>query len=321
MNPKLLDKTAIAVVIPYYNAAAHIAAVVSKLPTYIDAVIITNDCSPQPLPEAAIRSALKPSTQLILLQNPINLGVGGATKTGLRYAMENGFDLVVKMDADDQMDPSYLPKLLKPLLKGKAEISKGNRFRDLEALKKMPIIRRMGNLMLSFLTKLATGYWNNFDFNNGYIAMKTASLKKINLNKLSDRYFFETSLIAQLYFIKARIIDIAMPAIYGDEKSSMNLWSMPLVFSSRLLKVFIKRIGKEYFLYDFNIGSIYILSGIPLFLFGLIFGVFEWLHYNSLGTAAPTGTIMLAVLPIIIGFQLILQAVQYDIIQAPKPSK
>lgn len=318
MKRNTLETAQIAVVIPYYNAAAHIAEVVGKLPAYIHTVIITDDCSPQALPEAAIRQQLQPNTQLVVLKNPVNLGVGGATKAGFRYAIENGFDIVVKMDADDQMDARFLPQLIKPLLKGAAEMCKGNRFRDLQALQNMPVVRRMGNLVLSFLTKMATGYWNNFDFNNGFLALKTSVLRKIDLNKLADRYFFETSLIAQLYFIQARIKDVTMPAIYGDEKSSMQVWHMPWVFSGRLLRVFFKRIAKEYFLYDFNIGSLYMLTGIPLFFFGFFFGLFEWMHYQQLGEKAPTGTIMLAVLPIIIGFQLLLQAVQYDIIQAPK---
>ena len=318
MKRNTLATAQIAVVIPYYNAAAHLADVVRKLPTYINAVVIVDDCSVQLLPADEVRAVVAPSTELILLKNPVNKGVGGATQLGMRYAIENGFDIVVKMDADDQMDASYLPQLLKPLFKGQAEMTKGNRFRDLQALQRMPFVRRMGNLGLSFLTKMATGYWNNFDFNNGYLAVKTSVLKRVDFSKLSERYFFETSLIAQLYFQKARIKDIAMPAIYGDEKSSMQVWNMPLVFSIRLLKAFVKRIAKEYFLYDFNIGSIYLLAGFPALIFGFVFGLVEWSHYRALGVPAPTGTIMISVLPIIIGFQLVLQAIQYDILQSPK---
>src|SRR5690606_39121558 len=109
----------------------------------------------------------------------------------------------------------------------------------------MPFIRRFGNLFLSFLTKIATGYWNNFDPTNGFIAIKVSVLKKIDINKLSNRYFFETSLISELYFVQARIKDISMPAIYGDEKSSMKLWTIPISFSLRLLKLFLKRILKQ----------------------------------------------------------------------------
>ena len=109
-----------------------------------------------------------------------------------------------------------------------------------------------------------------------------------------------------------------MPAIYGDEKSNMNLSKMIFVFLGNLSKTFFKRIIKEYFLYDFNIGSIYILFGLPSFLFGVIFGTYQWEYYSSAGIFAPTGTIMIITLSIILGFQLLLQAIQYDIFNAPK---
>lgn len=313
-----LYKSRIAVCIPYYNASRHICDVVGKLPDYINAVVITDDQSPEPMDKTAIQAAVKPGSEVVFLQNEINLGVGGATMKGFRYAIDNGFDIVVKIDADDQMDARFLPDLLQPLLKNKAEMAKGNRFRDLNALKKMPLVRRSGNLALSFMTKAATGYWNNFDPNNGYLAIKTATLRQVDFSKLSSRYFFETSLIAQMYFTEARIKDIAMPAIYGDERSSMKVWRMPLIFASSLVKVFFKRIAKAYFLYDFNIGSVYLLTGLPLFLFGMVYGIYNWIYYSSQHVLAPTGTIMLVTLSIILGFQLLLQAVQYDIIHSPK---
>ncbi|HEX9979473.1 MAG TPA: glycosyltransferase family 2 protein [Flavobacterium sp.] len=308
----------IAVAIPYYNAARHICDVIAKLPDFIDTAIIIDDCGKEPLDREAITAAANPGLAVIFLKNEINLGVGGATKRGFEYALNNNFDIVVKMDSDDQMDARFLPDLITPLVSGTAEMAKGNRFRDMNALRKMPLTRRVGNLMLSFLTKMATGYWNNFDPNNGYIAIKTNSLRLIDMSKLSDRYFFETSLIAELYFAKTRIKDVPMPAIYGSEKSSMHVWRMPAVFTSSLVKVLLKRILKEYFLYDFNIASLYILIGLPLFLFGIIYGAYEWVFYTSINVLAPTGTIMLVTLSIILGFQLLLQALQYDIFNAPK---
>lgn len=321
MKTGKLHNYKIAVSVPYYNASRHICDVVSKLPDYINTVIVVDDRSHEPVPEEAVRKVIHPKTDVVFLQNEVNLGVGGATMKGFRYAIDNNFDIVVKIDSDDQMDTAFLPQLLKPLLTGKAEMAKGNRFFDFDALKKMPLIRRIGNLILSFLTKIATGYWNNFDPNNGFLAIKTSTLKRIDFSRLSNRYFFETSLIAQLYFIKARIKDVSMPAIYATEKSNMVVWRMPLIFSTNLLKVFIKRIAKEYFLYDFNIASVYILFGLPLFLFGIIYGVFKWIYYLSIQATAPTGTIMIATLSIILGFQLLLQAVQYDMFNTPKPGQ
>ncbi|WP_290701872.1 glycosyltransferase family 2 protein [Lacinutrix sp.] len=304
----------IAVVIPYYNAAKHIVSVLNKLPNIITKVYIVDDCSPQALP----KEALSAFSNIEYLKNLKNLGVGGATKTGFTKAIEDKMDIVVKVDADDQMDTSYIKDLVAPLVNGEASYAKGNRFRDFKALKKMPITRKIGNLGLSFLTKAATGYWNNFDPTNGFFAIKTETLKRLDFDEISNRYYFETSLISQLYFQDAVIKDVPMPAIYGDEKSSMSVWKMPFVFFPKLIKTFFNRLFKSYFVYDFNISSIYILIGTPLFLFGFIYGIYNWWFYSSQSLFAPTGTIMLVTLTIIVGFQLLLQAVHYDITKAPK---
>jgi len=308
----------IAVVIPYYNASNEILLVISKLPEYIQYVIIVDDKSPTPLPKEDLEKLVHSKATLYFLENAINLGVGGATKRGFEEAIAIGAEIIIKVDADDQMDLSYLPDLLDPLIANKCDVTKGDRFKDLKALRAMPIVRRIGNLGLSFLIKSATGYWHNFDPTNGFLAIKTDVLKKLDFSKLADRYYFETSLLSQLYFEKAAIKDVPMPAIYGEEKSNMKIWKMPFVFGARLTSTFLKRVVKEYFLYDFNIGSVYLLFGFPLFIFGLIFGISEWIYYANLNTFAPTGTIMIVTLSIILGFQLILQAIQYDIINAPK---
>ena len=304
----------IAVVIPYYNASKHIMSVLSKLPSLVDKVYVVDDCSLEALPTAALSSF----SQVDYIRTKTNLGVGGVTKIGFAKAIADGMDIVVKVDADDQMDTSYIKTLVTPLISGDASYAKGNRFRDFKALKKMPFTRKVGNLGLSFLTKAATGYWNNFDPTNGFFAITTNMLKRLDFNTISNRYYFETSLISQLYFQDAIIRDVAMPAIYGNEISSMSVWKMPFVFFPKLIKTFINRLFKSYFVYDFNMSSIYILIGTPLFLFGFIYGIYNWWFYSSQSVFAPTGTIMLVTLTIIIGFQLLLQAVHYDITKAPK---
>lgn len=304
----------IAVVIPYYKASKHIIDVVSKLPDVVDEVYIVDDCSPEELPKVE----LKKYDKVKVLKTQTNLGVGGATKVGFQYAIQNEVDIVVKLDADDQMDASYIPALITSLTTNKTYYAKGNRFRDFKALKQMPFFRKLGNLILSFLTKAATGYWNNFDPTNGFFAIRTDMLKLLNFENISNRYYFETSLIAELYFQNAEIKDVSMPAIYGNEKSNMALWKMPAVFLPKLFKTFIKRILKTYYIYDFNISSIYILLGLPLFLFGVIYGIYVWWFYSHQSIFAPTGTIMLVTLTIILGFQMLLQAIHYDILKAPK---
>lgn len=308
----------IAVVIPYYNAEKHISSVVSKLPEYITDIIIVNDKSPDVLPIAKVEEVVKQEVRLHILDNKINLGVGGATKKGFQFALENKFDIVIKIDADDQMDTSYLPKMIQPILEKKAHVTKGNRFKKTKELKKMPFVRRFGNLGISFLAKIATGYWNNFDPTNGFLAIRTEVLKDVDFENLSNRYFFETSLLSEFYFNEVKVKDVTMPAIYADEESSMKVWKMPFVFSINLFKLFVKRILKSYFLFDFNIGSIYLIFGKLLFGFGLVFGGINWYQYSSIHTPAPTGTIMIATISLILGFQLMLQFIQYDVLKAPK---
>ena len=310
----MLNQNKIAVVIPYFNASKHILNVLVKLPKIIDTIYIIDDCSNETLP----KEVLTRFQNVVYLKHDKNLGVGGATKTGFKAAIADEVDIVVKVDADDQMDTNYIEALIKPLINNQADYSKGNRFRDFKALKAMPLTRKIGNLGLSFLTKAATGYWNNFDPTNGFFAVKTSTLQRLDFEAIANRYYFETSLIAELYFEESRIKDVSMPAIYGDEKSSMSVWKMPFVFLPKLFKTFVKRIIKSYFIYDFNMSSIYILFGLPLFLFGLIYGLYTWWFYSSQSIFAPTGTIMLVTLTIIIGFQLLLQAVHYDITKAPK---
>ncbi len=162
-------KIKIAVVIPYYNAANQIKNVLAKIPGYVTLVIVINDNSPHPLPND-LCEVLHEDVELFVLQNIRNLGVGGATKNGFQFALDFGADIVVKIDADGQMDLSYLPMLIKPIIENKCDMAKGNRFRDLKALKKLPIPLRVEHLISSFFTKIATGYWNNYDPTNGLIA-------------------------------------------------------------------------------------------------------------------------------------------------------
>ena len=308
----------IGIVIPYYNASAHIEQVLKKALQYSNHIVIVNDNSPEALP----KQIYSLSEFITVINLPENLGVGGATKKGFAYFEDIAdVEVVIKLDADDQMDTRYIPQLVTPILDNTHDFVKGNRFRDFRALKKMPWGRRFGNLFLSFLSKVATGYWNCFDFNNGFFAISKTSLHLLDKNAIATNYFFETSLIAELYYQRAHIKEIAMPAIYGDETSNMKLFNMPFLFSVNLLKKFIARIWKAYFVYDFNIGTLYIVFGHLLFLAGVLYGGINWYEYASKEILTPLGTIMISALLIILGFQLILQAIQFDIIHTPKEKR
>lgn len=312
-----LRKFNLAVVIPAYHAAETIAAVLNELPDYLRHIIVVDDASPDNTP-ALVQAIAKGDRRIVLIRHAHNQGVGGAMLTGFRKALELGAQVIVKIDGDHQMDPTHIPALVTPLLEGKADYVKGNRFRDFESLQHMPLIRRIGNLGLSFLTKAATGYWNCFDPTNGYFAIHAEMLAQLPLERIDRGYFFETSMLANLYLLDAFILDAPMPARYRGERSSMSIWRVLVRFPAKLLATFFRRLTLRYFLFDFSMVSVYLLTGIPLILFGLIFGSLKWIQYYRLGVPAPTGTVILPTLALILGIQILLSAIEIDMNAAPK---
>jgi glycosyltransferase involved in cell wall biosynthesis len=307
----------IAVVIPCYNVSRHIGEVISGLPENISYVIAVNDCSTDETDSILLRLQ-QFNSRIIYIKHEKNQGVGGAMITGFKKSLELNSDITIKMDGDGQMDAANIPSLLNPLLEDKADYTKGNRFRDLTALRKMPLRRRFGNLGLSFMIKAASGYWNIFDPNNGFVAIKNEVLKSMSFKKIHKRYFFESSMLIELYHANAVVQDVPMKARYGDEVSHLSLTRSLFGFPPKLLKAFLRRIVLKYFLFDFNIASVYILFGLPLFILGTIYGVANFIKYAFSQILAPTGTVVIPTLLIILGFQLLLSAVSYDIANYPK---
>ena len=310
----MLGTKHIAVVIPCFNVEKSIEAVVSGIPSWIDEIILVNDASSDNTDQILTALAAAAPERIHVLTHPENQGVGGAVMTGMKATQQNNkCDIVVKMDGDGQMNPDYLEPLLSPLLSGEADFSKGNRFCDFKALKKMPLIRRLGNMGLSFLIKSASGYWDLLDPSNGFFAIKKETLAALDFDRLDKRFFFESSLIIGLYYTGAEIKDVSIPANYNDERSNLSAVHCLFTFPPKLIRAFFRRITIRYFIMDFSIISLYILLGIPLLLFGFIFGLANWIHYASHAIAAPTGTIIIATLGIVLGIQFILSFMQYDI--------
>jgi glycosyltransferase involved in cell wall biosynthesis len=307
----------LAVVIPCYNVAAHIEQVIRNLPDAITWIIAVNDCSKDNT-EAILLQLQAENKKIIYLKHDVNQGVGGAMLTGYKKSLELNVDITIKMDGDDQMDPAYIPALIKPLLEDRADFAKGNRFRDLKALQAMPISRRIGNMGLSFMIKAASGYWNIFDPTNGFTAIKNETLLAMDLNQVHKRYYFETSMIIGLYYANAVIHDIPMKARYGDEISGLSRTKTLFEFPPKLFVALMRRIVLKYFLYDFNIASLYILCGAPIFLIGTILGITNYVRYSGSSIGAPTGTVVIPTLLIILGFQLLLSAISFDVTNYPK---
>jgi glycosyltransferase involved in cell wall biosynthesis len=305
----------VAVAIPAYRAEATVARVIATLPAWVDQIVVVDDVSPDGT--AAVLAAVDDS-RLVVLRHERNRGVGGAMKTAYRKALELGADVVVKMDSDGQMDPAQLPALLDALLDRSCDYAKGNRFLDSKALADMPAARLLGNLALTFLTKLASGYWHVFDPQNGYVACRAEVLRRLDLDAIADDYFFENDMLVHLNILECRVADVPMPARYGGERSSMRIGRVLSSFPGRLFVRFWKRIVQRYVLRDFSPVALFLLAGIPLLAGGVAFGAWSWYQSYRSGVVSSTGRVMLSVMPIVIGFQLILQAILLDIQSSPK---
>lgn len=301
----------IAVVIPAYRAEGSVADVLAGIGDFVKWILVVDDASPDGT-AAAVSAAARRDPRIRLLRHEVNQGVGGAVLTGYREAVRLGAEIVVKMDSDGQMDPSHLRALVDPIVRGQADYTKGNRFVHARQLRSMPLLRRVGNLGLSLLTKLASGYWSIFDPTNGYTAIHAAVIPHLNDEAIAPRYFFESSMLLELNLLRAVAKDVYIPSRYGEETSHLSVGKAFCQFPGSLLKGFLRRIWVQYFVRDFSIASLYLVVGFFLLSAGSLFGGFHWWWSLRHEVATPTGTVMLAVLPIILGVQLLIQAVGLD---------
>lgn len=308
----------IAVVIPCYRVTKHILQVIDSIGPEISRIYIVDDACPDGSGRLVQEQCKDPRVHIFWHEK--NLGVGGAMKSGYKQAIKDEMDIVVKIDGDGQMDPKLIKKFITPILKGKADYTKGNRFYDLENISKMPRIRIFGNAILSMIAKFSTGYWNVFDITNGYTATHVKILEHLPFSKISDRYFFETDMLFRLNTIRACVVDIPMNAVYGDEKSNLKIKDILFDFTTKHIKNSGKRIFYNYFLRDMTAASLELVLGIILFLFGVFFGIINWIHAITANIVTPSGTIMLAALPTIVGLQMLLAFINFDVSNTPSRS-
>ena len=173
----------ISVVIPSFRVRAHILGVLSRIGPEVAVIYVVDDCCPEQSGQWVASQCTDPRVRV--LYHAENQGVGGAVMTGYRAAIEDGQDIVVKIDGDGQMDPALLPQFVAPLLAGDADYAKGNRFFHLDEIHQMPAIRLFGNAVLSFMSKVSTGYWSLFDPTNGYTAIQTRVASHLPMDQIS----------------------------------------------------------------------------------------------------------------------------------------
>lgn len=306
----------IAVVVPAYRVARHVLAVLAAMPALVWRIYVVDDACPEGSGDLVARECRDP--RVVVLRNPRNLGVGGAVLAGYRRAVADGAGVIVKVDGDGQMDPALIPRFVAPILAGHADYAKGNRFYDLRHIGRMPAPRLFGNAMLSFMAKFSTGYWDIFDPTNGYTAIDARVAALLPHDRISQRYFFETDMLFRLGTYRAVVVDVPMDAHYADEVSNLRIGSVLGEFLRKHLANFGKRIFYNYFLRDLSIASLELVVGVGMLLFGTVYGAWHWWQAVAAGAATPVGTVMLAVLPVLVGLQLTLAFLAYDIAAVPR---
>lgn len=314
-DAKAAPQRSIAVVIPCYRERKHILEVTARIPPGVTWIICVDDGCPDRTGEFIEEQNDDPRVSVIV--NTRNEGVGGATKRGFRAALEAGAGIIVKLDGDGQMDPALIPRLISPIAEGRADYAKGNRFFSVENTTSMPFYRIIGNIVLSFVSKFSSGYWHVFDPNNGFTAIHSDVLRLLPMSKISDDYFFESDMLFRLNTLRAVVVDVPMRAIYGDEESHLKVAEALPIFAMKHVANFVKRVFYNHFLRSFSVASIQWILGPSLFVFGTGFGLYNWFSSDAADTAATAGTVMLAALPIIIGLQFTLAAIDFDIRNVP----
>ena len=305
----------LAVVIPCFKVTDHVLGVISSIGPEVWRIYAVDDKCPVGSGDLVEKQCT--DSRVVVLRHDINKGVGGAVMTGYRAAIADGATVIIKVDGDGQMDPSLIPYFAEPILRGEADYTKGNRFFDLEEIRAMPGIRLFGNAVLSFMTKISSGYWHLFDPTNGYTAIHADIARHLPFDKISNRYFFETDILFRLNILRAVVHDVPMDASYGDEVSNLKISKIIGEFLLKHCRNFGKRIFYNYYLRDLSIASIELPIGLMLMFFGVVFGLIQWYSSYQSGAVTPAGTVMLSALPILMGLQLILAFFAYDIGAVP----
>lgn len=307
---------AVAVVIPCYRVRHKILDVLARIGPEVSRIYVVDDACTEQSGRFVERHCSDPRVRV--LYNEVNRGVGGAVIAGYRAALADGISIIVKIDGDGQMAPELLPDFIAPIRAGLADYTKGNRFYSLYNVRAMPKIRLFGNAVLSFMTKLSSGYWSVFDPTNGYTAIHRVALGRIDLGNLSERYFFESDMLVKLGAERAVVVCVPMEAVYADEKSGLSIVRVIPEFLRRHSFESIRRLIYKYLVRDFNLASLHLLCGLLLLAFGTGFGAWKWFDSLSTERLASTGTVMLSALPVILGVQLLLSFFAYDIASEPR---
>jgi len=319
LNPQLeeaLSRIDIAVVVPAYQAERWIRHTLATIPAWVRRIVVVVDGATDGT-GPAVAEAAATDPRIVRVEHAANCGVGAAMQSGYARALEDGADIIAKMDADGQMDPTALSSLVAPIALGRADYAKGNRFVHAREIRAMPPVRLLGNAALSLISKLSTGYWNLLDPTNGYTAISREALSAIDLDAVDAGFFFESSMLTELSLVRAVCVDVAIPARYGGESSHLSVARSIVEFAAKHARAFARRLWLRYLVLDFSAVSLLLAIGIPLATFGIVFGVRSWIRSSMAGVPATAGTVMVAAFTTAAGLFGIVQAMIYDVLSVP----
>ncbi|HUD07737.1 MAG TPA: glycosyltransferase family 2 protein [Candidatus Saccharimonadales bacterium] len=302
----------VAAILPCYNEEKLISKTVTTMPDFVDEIIAIDDCSKDTTWQV-ITDLAKKNKRVQPIHLDVNEGIGGAYLHGFKKALDDSIDLVVTMAGDAQCNQDYISNMIDTLIDNNLDYVKANRFVHLGALKQMPKYRRIGNIIVTILTKFSTGYYSIFDSQNGYGVLRSKTLEKMSFETIGRRYDYENTLLITLSIMGAKVKDEPVPAIYGDEVSTIPVFKTTLRALVVVWKGFWKRIYYKYVIYGFHPIALFLFSGIILSLLGISYGIFILLEKIIRNLSPSTGTVMLCVLPLILGFQLLLTALTMDV--------
>ena len=306
------------VIIPSYNVKSHILQVLSEIPNIVRNILVIDDGCPEQSGKFVELNCKDPRIEVVYHRK--NLGVGAATKSGYIRGMQlvPPPDIFVKIDGDGQMNPLEIEQLINPIQLGIAGYVKGNRFVSLSYVRAMPKIRMLGNIALSFISKASSGYWSIRDPNNGFTAIHVDALKKLDINSIDNRYFFESDMLFNLYLVNTVVRDIPMQARYKDEKSNLSVFKSFFEFSYKHSRNLCKRLYSKYILNDFNLTSFQLIFGVVFLGIGSIIGLYHWVNGMITSQETNVGTIGLVSILIILGINSIYLFLDSDAKSEPK---
>jgi len=307
----MLEGKKVGVVVPSYNEERMIRGVLETMPSFIDRIIVVDDCSDDRTP-LEVQSYKEKEPKVDLIRHAQNRGVGAAITTGYQRALEEGLDVVAVMAGDGQMHPDDLLSVLTPVVRGEVDYAKGNRLFRGESWRVIPRYRYLGNAALSLLTKMASGYWNVADFQCGYTAISRAALEILPLEAIYPRYGMPNDLLIKLNMQNSRVMDVSVRPVYHQaNRSGIRLSRDIPRITFLLIKGFLRRLIFKYVIVDFHPLIFFYLLGLVASPLGFIFGFYLFFYRLFVGPVAATSALF-AIFLAISGLQSLFFAMWFD---------